>query len=387
MKTNIWQLPISNLFFWLAVYLFLPILPIHFGALGMSGQDIGLIIGSFSLGSVLMRPIFGMLIDRYGGYWFLKGGVLLSLTSIAAYLLSYAMPQSIIFFRFLHGIGSASYSAAAVTLVTLTSKADEMKNSLGLYTLCSMIGLSIATSSAVFIYQWGMWMAIIITAIIATAVILIIVPHDLSQQIVVSSNKKGNVQRVIKNCGVYIPFLCLLMIYSCYGCIITFLPLFINEITGISMKIFYISYATSVVLSRLYIKKICTILNERYWPIILLLLFAATMILPLFSQQKYILVLAGLGVGISTGLSTPILTGIVAQYTLPEERGTALSVFSTSIDLGMVIGTLFIGYVINLWGYAYGFIIMAVSSVVTSGYYGYVFLKKHENSKLNQRSI
>ena len=57
---------LANMFFWMSNNFFLPILPIYYHTLGMNDQQIGLVIGAFSLGAIIFRVYCGKLADRYG---------------------------------------------------------------------------------------------------------------------------------------------------------------------------------------------------------------------------------------------------------------------------------------------------------------------------------
>lgn len=81
-----------------------------------NGQG-GLIQTAFVISYMIFAPLFGYLGDRYSRRWIMMGGVALwSITTLAgSYMPHY---QSFIIFRGMVGIGEASYSTIAPTIIS-----------------------------------------------------------------------------------------------------------------------------------------------------------------------------------------------------------------------------------------------------------------------------
>lgn len=63
---NLFILLASTCLFFFSFYLLLPTLPEYTVLIGGDYTDVGIVIGAFTLSSVLFRPIAGKFTDRYG---------------------------------------------------------------------------------------------------------------------------------------------------------------------------------------------------------------------------------------------------------------------------------------------------------------------------------
>lgn len=77
---RLWTKPfmtISMLFLFTGFYMLLPTLPLFIKHIGGSESQVGLVVGAFMLSAVILRPIIGGLLDRYGRRPFILCGLLI----------------------------------------------------------------------------------------------------------------------------------------------------------------------------------------------------------------------------------------------------------------------------------------------------------------------
>ena len=73
---NYIMLTITALLLFSGFYLLMPTLPMFIKQLGGSESQVGFIIGVFTISAVIIRPIVGGLMDRYGRRVFIISGLL-----------------------------------------------------------------------------------------------------------------------------------------------------------------------------------------------------------------------------------------------------------------------------------------------------------------------
>jgi MFS family permease len=354
----------TNFLYWIGVYLYIPVLPIYFHTAGMNSQEIGLIVGSFSLGSVLFRILGGKASDRYGSVPIVTLGIVITGVAIAGYWLTASL-LLVLLLRFLHGIGSALYSSAAVTMVTLLHSAKQTKRGVAIYTLCSMIGIGFATSTASWLFQeWG-FQGIVLISGIATWICLLLIPKKIKPREKQASSSVS-IKMILLNPKVYLPTLNQFAVYVCYASVMTYLPLMVYETDAAAdMGWFYISYTISVVSSRFLAGKTVNRLDQKEVSTFLLAILAVVILLPIFSQEWYFLLMIGIGTGLGVGLATPTLIGMITDHVDAANRGVALGFFATAIDLGMGAGSILLGVLAEPFGYRSIFIAASLWTLFT----------------------
>ena len=97
-------------------YILIPTLPIYLSRLGAKEAEIGVLIGVFSVSSLVFRPIVGKPLLKIPERRFMIGGTLFFASSSVAYL--FAPPfWPLLAVRVFQGIGLAFFSTASFTLL------------------------------------------------------------------------------------------------------------------------------------------------------------------------------------------------------------------------------------------------------------------------------
>ena len=108
---NLSILFVSTFLFFTNEALFLPTLPIHLSTAGYSNTRIGIVLGAFALGVLLIRPLSGFITDEKGRKVSLVLGVMFFLAAPFLYLISTDFLYLIVI-RFFHGLGLSFYTTA-----------------------------------------------------------------------------------------------------------------------------------------------------------------------------------------------------------------------------------------------------------------------------------
>jgi MFS family permease len=340
----------ANMFYWASSFIFLPVLPVHYHHLGMNDYEVGLAIGIFSIGSVLFRVMSGKAVDRYGSYPVIVVGIALSCGAIYSYSYDTTLASAMIS-RFLHGIGASVYASAGLTMATLIHEPDLTPEAVGLYTLFSMIGMGMATSGIMLVYNAGTFTAVVVTGVIATVLSVILFPRKPQLRVKPNQGTPLPLRSIISNPGVYISTISLFGANFCYGSVMAFLPLLmlsrgVTDYTG-----FYVAYAVAIILSRVWVGKLCERIEPGRMVFYLLLLLTGSMALLSQSTAPWALVMSGLVFGTGYGFAFPILVTMVTVTVEPINRGAAFGFFTMAVDIGVAVGAIGMGIVASHLGY------------------------------------
>lgn len=354
----------ANMFFWMSVNFFLPVLPLYYHSLGMDDHQVGIAVGIFSLGAVLFRLYTGRAVDRCGSKPVISAGIALSAIAMIGYHYCQGLFSTALM-RFIHGAGISGYSAATLTMVTLMNEDRNITKAVAVYTLFTMLGMGFSMGSANWLFSVGQMPLIVACGITAAFLSLILFPKK--PKLVVQPQPKQSVplREVAFRRGVLIPTVTLMAVNICFSSIMTFLPLLMVN-SGIKhFSLFYIAYAGAVVFTRLWVGRLCEWLTAEKISYYILLLLAATMFVVGRVSAEWVPLLCGASIGVGYGLAFPVMATIVTASTEPANRGTAFGFFTMAVDFGFGAGAVAMGAVAHFLGYQAVFI---VTGAYTLGY-------------------
>jgi len=145
--------------------------------------------------------------------------------------------------------------------------------------------------------------------------------------------------------------------------ITTFVPLFAESLQA-SSGAFFIVYAATLALSR----PLAGRLSDRYHETAivlpaLLITILALVVLSLATGLAGMLAAAVL-YGIGFGSAHPVLHAATIRLARPDRKGVANATFITAIDLGIGLGAILLGWIVQLTGYRGLFLVSAASVAV-----------------------
>ena len=372
---------LANFCYFGSFYLLLPTLPQYVSSLGGTSGQVGMVMGFFTLASVMVRPYFGRLSDLRGRKLLLLIGSGFHLLFPLVYIATQAvMPFYLV--RIGHGIAHASFLVASMAYIADLAPPERRGEILGIFGTSNVLAMAIfpAWGAKVIVSGAGFTYLFTLSSFIAAiAFLAVMVPADIRT----SGHHGGKPQGFLKAGGrreVFLPSLALFGGAVCYGAVLTFLPLFAPQRAIPDFGIFFTAYAVSTVLSRVGTGKLSDRIGRRKVIVPCMLLLTITMGLLTFLYSVWFLALIGVLFGLSFGSLMPNLNALVVDLTPAQQRGSALAFFISSIDVGITVGSMALGFVGESLGYpaVYGFcgVIVLASLVIF-----HIFLRTPGNEK------
>ena len=139
------QFAFSSVFF-----ILIPTIPIYLSRLGSKEAEIGVLVGVFSVSSLVLRPFVGRALLKIPERSFMIAGALLYAFSSIAYLIAKPF-WPLLIVRIFQGIGLALFATASFTLVTRISPEARRGQSIGYFYLAINIAFALAPSFGVAI--------------------------------------------------------------------------------------------------------------------------------------------------------------------------------------------------------------------------------------------
>ena len=139
---HFWLIVVSGLAYFLALAMLNPVIPFYVKhALGGGGLAVGVGIGSFSFGAIMLRPFAGRIGDRRGRKVLLVGGALVVAIATSMYGTVASLPW-LVGVRLIAGIGEAAFFVGAATMITDLAPEDRRGEAVSYWSIAVYGGLA-----------------------------------------------------------------------------------------------------------------------------------------------------------------------------------------------------------------------------------------------------
>ena len=363
--TNFFIAFLANFFFFCSVNAF-SLLPLYIKTLGGTVADIGGIMGTYGLTAILAQPLAGVLSDRFGRKRFLLLGASLGVLSSIGFAFSTRLDFRFFLFRVVQGIGYSAFYIANFTLIADMVPASRRGEAVGLFGISGLI--TIALSPALgeqLIRIAGFRIFFEVAAAAAAAALLACLAFHAPRPTHIAS-LPPRLSALVPSVRTLPPILLALVFGLVSGAVFVFLPTYARQVGIERIGSFYIAYSAGAVGIRLTCGRLSDRLGRRRVILPALLFMASGSLGLVWLTAPAMLLVVGTITGMGHGLLHPALSSSVIDLSGSEERGRALSAFSTAILLGSALGSFTFGVMAEQLGYRS--IFLTASGIVLATY-------------------
>ncbi len=361
----------------LGVGIIAPIMPIYATDLGATGVTLGLMIAAFSISRTALQPVVGSQSDRHGRKRFLVAGLSLYAVMGLTYTLATSV-EHLILIRLFHGVGSAMIMPIAMAYIgDLTPRGQEGRY-MGILNIAVFAGISAGPIlGGIFLDTIGINPAFYsMSALTAASLILIITllpPQPSDREIRSTPGLLTTFRRMLRNkrvVGMLLPRIgTMIVMIPTMG----FLPILMERLMGATgVQIGIVISVRTIIIAGLQFP--FGKMADRYNKVALILtgcsVISAGVFLMPFAADFLQLVWLSVLIGIGEALVWPTLGAIAVEEGHQYGQGSMMGVFNMAMSLGVLIGSLVAGSLMDLIGLEYAFyvtaIILAASAVAGS---------------------
>lgn len=375
---------ISNFFLFMTFYSLMATLPMFvIDGLKGSGQQAGLAMTVFLIGSVMFRPLAGKWVDEYGR----KKILFISLTLFLAASIMYVEVNNLLgllSLRFIHGVAFAiantTLSAVATDLIPEQRKGEGIGYFATFMSMAMVIGPFLGlTLIAHYNFKIFFIMCAIFAVISFLCGNLTHIPKATAKR-KIETNKILALKSFIEPSAITISFVSALASFA-YAGISTFSSIYAKQIgVGKFASYFFVSYAVTLVLSRPFVGRIFDRLGSNI--VIYPAIFVFIIGLSGLSQAKgpFIFLVAGAIIGLGSGTLFSTLQTIAVTSSPSHRRGVVTSTYFLFYDMGIGVGAFILGIVAAHTSYSAMYLFSAVI-VLCSAITYYTFYHRKSNKK------
>jgi MFS family permease len=345
-----------------------PILPLYAAAHGATATGVGLIVGAHMAGAAVGSIPLGRAADVWGPRWFLIAGMAIGVvTSSILPLVEGEFALMTIYG--LAGIGVAAFTPSALALVAHAAPPERAGRAFAWYSMAHYGAIGVGPFlGGLAAATWGYRAAFVLSAV-GVALALAVGFAIQFPSHVPSRSRESTFANVTRNRRVWAGWLAAISGMLGQGVFFTFLPLLAHE-RGLTPAVIGAVFL-AVGLANTLVRAPAGWLVDRTarsMPYAIAGVVAASStlaVVPYVERFVMLVALATVFGGVS-GIAFVAISVMLAGSATPATRGAVMGGYSTSLYLGLALGSFGLGPVIAHAGYAVGFAMGAVAGVIST---------------------
>ena len=358
----------SSFFF----HILIPTLPIHLSRLGSTEIETGVLIGIFFFSSLVFRPIVGKaLLKTPEKHFMIIGALLYVVTSVAYVLTSPFWPFLIV--RVFHGIGFAFFHTASFTLVANISSVAHQGQSLSYFYMAATISSALAPPLGIFLINHFSFTFLFLVCL-GLSLCTLLIARKLRRRQVVPLQNSSVEDGFFLSRKALAPSITSFFSFFIWGALTAFFPLYAINHGVDNPGFFFTTMAMMLILGRTLGGKISDLYGRERVLLPCLITFVISMLILVFSKTLPLFIIVAVIWGIGHAFFYPSLVVYVLDHA-DSSLGPAMGTFTAISDLGMCLGPVIMGIVINLTSYPIMFFCLFLIGVINLNYF-YFFVRK-----------
>lgn len=324
-------------------YFLLITLPIYIQKIGGTESEIGFIIGVFTISAVVLRPFIGQEVDRRGRKNILISGLLVFLVSMLLYNYTNNV-TSLLLLRVFHGVGWGAATTAATTLIADISPPKRRGEAMGIFGMSSNVAMAIGPFlSMILLVAYDFSILFMIAAGIALVSLLFALP--------ISENVVSHRRTPLFSREALFASILMFTVSLSYGSIVSFLSLFAQKQGITNPGIFFSVFAVTLIIVRTFAGKLSDKKGRTFVILPGMIIIAGGLFLLSTASSLSIFLASAFLYGLGFGFVHPSLMALLVDSVSEEGRGAAMGTFTAAFDLGIGVGSIVLGFVLQYFDF------------------------------------
>jgi predicted MFS family arabinose efflux permease len=357
-----------------ALFALVPTLPIYLARFGSNTRGIGVLLGIYSVSSLVSRLLAGGALSRYSEKSVMIFAALLFAVSFLAYIvLRPFWPFFVV--RLFQGVAYAFLDTAIFALIVKVTPLAYRGRTLGYF----MLAPALATATAP---SFGMWLVnqfsftVLFLFCMGLSLCTLFFSTTLEGQGITGSDiGTAKDSTFFVEPKMIVPALCAFFYYFVLGSVMAFFSLYAIQCGMRNPGYFFSASALMTIAGRSLGGKLLDawskekiILTFTFTSMVAMIMLSFSRTLPMF-----------ISVGLLWGMGVAFIFPVSMTYSLDHagsSGGTALGTFRALTDLGYAVGPMVMGIIIPITGYPAMFLCLAVICLINLCYFQFYVRKK-----------
>lgn len=357
----------SNFLLYFSFYILTPLLPIYLATEFSADKDmIGLVLSGYVVAALLVRPFSAFFVDTFDR----KTVLLVCFFFFSILFAGYIAAGTLLLFaivRTLHGFPFGAVTVANNTVAIDVLPSSRRNEGIGFYGLSNNLAMAFAPTVGIFVYgatgrfQILFWIALVMAFIGFYCVSTIRTKPRLRPEI----RQKLSWDRFFLT-RAWLMAVNIVTVGFCWGVMMNYVAIYGKEISGITdgTGMFFTLLSAGLVISRLYGGKALRQgrITHNCAEGLLVSLVGYTLFAACGNEWSYYL--SAFLIGLGNGHMYPAFLNMFVKVATSDRRGTATSSIMTSWDVGMGLGILAGGILVEYMSYSAAFWSAALMQLV-----------------------
>ena len=358
---------LSRFGIFLAHHVTRPLLPLYLITFGASSTVIGAVMAVFTITTTVTRIPVGLLIDRIGRKPFLLYGI----AFFTAGKLGYLWAPTILLmlpFRVLHGLGWSGCTTAVSTISADIVPKARRGDLLGYAGMASSLASALGPVLGFALFHRFDYSGVFLgaSALLILSFIFAVPVAEPKRALTEPYKAEHWIDNIMVKESID-PAIGVAFLSFGHGGILTFLPIQALKIGVANPGIWFGVYAACILLSRPIAGPISDKISRRAAIIPGMILNLAGIVLLAFATTSNGLMAAAIVGGFGTGAAQPALMTQAVDRSDGQRRGQSLAQFQFFYDLGIGIGSLTLGALLDLVDQSFRIMYLAAAGVALVG--------------------
>lgn len=361
---------LANLTVSIPFHSLLATLPIYIESLGGSKEVVGLSLGYLTIAAVVIRPLTGWAIDKFGRKGILLLGLLLFALATSGYVAMVPIYMLLIL-RSLQGLGWGICSTTIGTVASDVIPKARLGEGLGFFGATASISLALSPALSLSLVDLFPFQNLFLICTVFTLISILLAmaiksppaekPHTSSKMVLFEPT-------ALK------PSMIMLLVTLTYSSLLSFLALYMRQQGLSSTGLFFTAMALTTLAFRPLAGRLIDTHGQWGCKVIVLTgltAIAGAMLLTVHISTSTYLIFSGLLYGVGFGFIQPSMLTLCLQSVPANRRGAANATYWTAFDIGVAVGSIVWGIIAQNWGYQLMFQLNILPVFVAAAVYLY----------------
>ncbi|HEY9651337.1 MAG TPA: MFS transporter [Coleofasciculaceae cyanobacterium] len=342
-RQNLQILFVAGLLFWSGLASLLPALPQYVEDVGGTKQQVGIVMGSFAIGLLLLRTTLGRMADQRSRKLVVIIGASVAAIAPLGYLFVHSI-AGLIALRAFHGVSIAAFTTGYSALVVDLSPVDKRGELIGYMSLVNPIGMALGPAiggflqagvgyTPLFLFAGGLGgLSLLFTSQVSEP------EREVLRHSATSDAPSTSMWRLVLSPRLRVAALVFLLVGLSFGALGTFVALFIRE-SGVNLNpgLFFTAAAIASFSLRIFSGPASDKYGRGLFITGSLVCYGIAMFVLSQANSPQAFLLAGFIEGAGSGMLIPMMVALISDRSFSNERGRVFAICVGGFDLGIAI--------------------------------------------------